>query len=495
MARISVLAGLCVFLFALPASTLAVPTWCYTNYPGAVFCDDFDRYCVNRPVDPTEACAPVSDERDHNAMGQVWKGQHSCGYVASVNDQAYDTYPYGGRTGGDLNYATAGMPLIDDIFGAGFGAVRGTDLTPLVLEFGLAGSFKIPHGNTYLEMGYGRGGLLFAVDGPTPAEGSLTNWVSSEDCTPCGLCSDSVCRTNYPIICRQTPTPAGCPTLAGAKTIPAIAAGAVAFLDSNPCHCEDPSIHWSTNRYLSFFDGLQWWILRNGLFPDPGGSEPAPGDFLLSTNQYNYVRMTVKSTTVIVELRAAGVLSRCEVPLAYIGPFSSLSMGYQIPCKLKVGSWECCTSKFGDCFGDNPGEWCLRLAPGGGVNTLDNIAVHGGQGYAEDGACCYPDTSCEVRPQGDCTFLGGQPGPAGTTCETHACCPPLLPDHDMDGDVDLADFGWFQTCLAGPEMPVPTVPCRCADYQNDEHVDGLDLARFLGCMLGPEIPADPHCAD
>ncbi len=192
--------------------------------------------------------------------------------------------------------------------------------------------------------------------------------------------------------------------------------------------------------------------------------------------------MTVKSTTVIVELRAAGVLSRCEVPLAYIGPFSSLSMGYQIPCKLKVGSWECCTSKFGDCLGDRPGEDCLRVAPGGGVNTLDNIAVHGGQGSAAEGACCFPDTSCEVRYQGDCTLLGGQPGPAGSTCETHACCPPFLPDHDMDGDVDLADFGWFQTCLAGPEMPAPTVPCRCADFQNDGHVDDLDLLLALDVL-------------
>jgi hypothetical protein len=129
------------------------------------------------------------------------------------------------------------------------------------------------------------------------------------------------------------------------------------------------------------------------------------------------------------------------------------------------------------------------------VNTLDNIGVHGGQCAAEEGACCFPDTSCEVRLQGDCTVLGGQPGPAGSTCENHACCPALKPDHDMDGDVDLADFGWFQTCLAGPETPVPTVPCRCADFQGDDHVDSIDLGTFLGCMLGPEITADPNCAD
>jgi hypothetical protein len=65
----------------------------------------------------------------------------------------------------------------------------------------------------------------------------------------------------------------------------------------------------------------------------------------------------------------------------------------------------------------------------------------------------------------------------------------------MDGDVDLADFGWFQTCLAGPEAPPPTVPCRCADFQGDGVVDAIDLGTLLGCMLGPEIPANPDCAD
>ena len=414
MTRRTVLAASCFFLVIIPSQILAANTWCYTNFPGAIFCDDFDRYCWTAPADPTQTCEPVGDERDHGAMGEVWHGMHQCGYVAGVNDQDYDTYPYAARTGGDLNYANAGMPGIDDVFGEGYDAVRGTDLTPLVLEFGLDGSFKLPHGNTYLEMGYGRGGTLFPTDGPAPYEGSLTNWVSSEDCTPCGLCNDAVCRTNYPIICRQTPTPAGCPTLSGTKIIPAIAAGAVAFLDPNPCHCGEGSIHWSTNRYLNFFDGRQWWILRKGMFPDPGGPQPAPGDFLLSTNQYNHIRLTVKSATVIVELSAAGTLSRCEVPLAYIGPFSSLSMGYQIPCKLKVGSWECCTTKNGDCLGDRPGADCLRLAPGGGVNTLDNIAVHGGQGEAVPGACCFPDTTCVEAYQGDCQALGGQPGPTIT---------------------------------------------------------------------------------
>ncbi|MBI4579364.1 MAG: hypothetical protein HY718_06650 [Planctomycetes bacterium] len=477
----------------IPGEVLAADTWCWANHPGAIFCDDFDRYCVSPPADPTQACAPVGDERDHGAMGQVWRGMHQCGYVASVNDQAYESYPYAARNGGDLNYANAGMPGIKRVFGEAFSAVRGTDLTPLVLEFGLNGSFKLPHGNTYLEMGYGRAGTLLPTDGPAPYEGSLTNWVSSEDCTPCGLCSDAVCRTNYPIICRQTPTPAGCPTLAGAKVIPAIAAGAVAFLDPNPCHCNEGNIHWSTNYRLNFFDGLQWWILRRGMFPDPGGPEPAPGDFLLSTSQYNYIRLTVKSTTVIVELRAAGTLSRCEVPLAYIGPFSSLSMGYQIPCKLKVGSWECCTSKTGDCLGDRPGADCLRLAPGGGVNTLDNIVVYGGQGEAAQGACCYPNTSCDVRLQGDCTTLGGVPGEPGSTCANTACCPPLLIDHDMDQDIDVEDFGWFQTCLSGAYVAPPTVPCYCADLDHDGDVDTPDVEIFVECMLGPEVPANPNC--
>ena len=125
--------------------------------------------------------------------------------------------------------------------------------------------------------------------------------------------------------------------------------------------------------------------------------------------------------------------------------------------------------------------------------TIDDLALYGGQGYAEQGACCFPDTTCVVTYYGDCQVLGGQPGPAGSTCQNHACCPPLLPDHDMDGDVDLQDFGWFQTCLSGDEEPPPTVPCRCADFDHDNDVDELDMATFLGCMLGPDIAANPSC--
>lgn len=67
-------------------------------------------------------------------------------------------------------------------------------------------------------------------------------------------------------------------------------------------------------------------------------------------------------------------------------------------------------------------------------------------------------------------------------------------DFDNDGDVDLQDFGVFQSCLTGPTGP-PTEGCLGADLDHNNNVDGNDLARFMQCMTGPEIPASPECAN
>jgi len=66
-------------------------------------------------------------------------------------------------------------------------------------------------------------------------------------------------------------------------------------------------------------------------------------------------------------------------------------------------------------------------------------------------------------------------------------------DYDLDGDVDMADFGEFQICLsASGEIPTG---CDGSDLNNDDAVDALDLSLFLQCLSGADIPSDPNCAN
>ncbi|HSW44956.1 MAG TPA: immunoglobulin domain-containing protein [Phycisphaerae bacterium] len=68
-------------------------------------------------------------------------------------------------------------------------------------------------------------------------------------------------------------------------------------------------------------------------------------------------------------------------------------------------------------------------------------------------------------------------------------------DLDNDGDVDLADFGLFQVCLAGPyPSPIP-MDCGNCDLDRDNDVDADDLGKILLCLSGASVSADPNCAD
>jgi len=480
----------------MSADLLAADTWCWANHPDALFCEDFDRYCVDPPPAPGR-CEPQDvDIRDPAAMWQLWDAYHNCGWVMGLHDEYCSSPPYCAKIGcqawnNELGYGNMGLnSFIRDKFGSDFSEVRATDLTPLTLEFAMNARIgtRIQSANLYVELGRGRSGILL------PDENTITNWAISDNCR---LCGDSGEQDYYPIICRQSPAPAGCAGVDAAPVVPALAAGALAFLDSNPCHCGEARGHWPYTTHLAFFDGLQWHTLRKGLFPDPGGSELAPGDFgLVDGDVQHRVRLTVRTATVTVELRVGSpvVLSRCEIPRVYLGSFTSMLVGYQTPCQVEDGTWSCNGAL--DCNGPcGPAKTCcVSGAPGGGTVAVDDIVLSGGQGYAEAGVCCLPDTSClEDTFQGDCQAIGGSPGDPGSTCGTTACCPPLMADHDMDGDVDVQDFGWLQTCLTGLYVPPETLGCTCADLDHDGDVETSDIEVFIGCMLGPEIPADPSC--
>jgi hypothetical protein len=64
-------------------------------------------------------------------------------------------------------------------------------------------------------------------------------------------------------------------------------------------------------------------------------------------------------------------------------------------------------------------------------------------------------------------------------------------DFDADGDVDLEDFVFFQTCFNGPNRS-PSATCAVnADFDGDGDVDLSDFSVFQACFNGPNRP--PTC--
>lgn len=68
-------------------------------------------------------------------------------------------------------------------------------------------------------------------------------------------------------------------------------------------------------------------------------------------------------------------------------------------------------------------------------------------------------------------------------------------DFDGDNDVDQADYGFFQTCLTGPGIPIANPACEPANLDGDQDVDQADRLLFEGCMSGSNVPADPDCVN
>jgi len=102
------------------------------------------------------------------------------------------------------------------------------------------------------------------------------------------------------------------------------------------------------------------------------------------------------------------------------------------------------------------------------------------------GACCMPDLSCVEVMETVCTATYRGPG---TLCQDVVCCPIPFPDADLDGDVDQSDFGFFQRCYSGYNVPMRDDPmCTCFDRNKDGDVDMYDFGEFLKCYTGANVP-------
>ena len=71
----------------------------------------------------------------------------------------------------------------------------------------------------------------------------------------------------------------------------------------------------------------------------------------------------------------------------------------------------------------------------------------------------------------------------------------VSPDFDGDGDVDLTDFGFLQTCFTPPGVAPLDPACDVARLDPDLDVDANDFGIFQACLSGANIPADPTCDD
>ena len=126
----------------------------------------------------------------------------------------------------------------------------------------------------------------------------------------------------------------------------------------------------------------------------------------------------------------------------------------------------------------------VTLAFAGGLPAADTYTVtvrdavqSMAAGLSLDGEMSSPATPAAL-PSGD-----GQPGGNAVFRFTIAA----TGDFDLDGDVDLADFGLFQACFNGPNQPPPA--CNAdADFDGDADVDLVDFGAFQACFNGPNRP-------
>ena len=73
-------------------------------------------------------------------------------------------------------------------------------------------------------------------------------------------------------------------------------------------------------------------------------------------------------------------------------------------------------------------------------------------------------------------------------------CGDPFADADRDGDVDMDDFGRFQRCFGLASANI-TEECKCFDHNGDQAVGIIDYGAFDVCGSGPDVPANLACDD
>lgn len=535
-------ATLAVSLLVLGFCRADAIAFCPTSYPNEIFCDDFETYCADGGYpEPGQPRCTVTDKAGGNPWVQkVWyrtSGSDDgvgCGYPMILEDGA-DLILAGVTSGRYVNKGELGQdsvrdwvlsegqpqPVLDihrfigNVFGEEYASVAASDSEPLVMEFMAGANFsKLYNSSGYIELAFG--------DHTNNLNRANTDYVKwpKDSCTNSGAP-----KGPWPLICAQEdaspimphmPADAGCPSLV---TNPppvhqAIAVGALAVLDTEPCPSSGSPKSAPRNTHLALFDGQLWWTLQHNrpaestgtVIPVNGAPMPPPawnfypGDFALSgsgsTNVFhNEIRLTVKTNTIKVELASwqkgsngyTYIVSNTmdNIPRKYTGPFDRIRSGVGPGCELVTGAgWATCRTI--------SGRQCLYDAEGYFVE-LDNIVLYGGYGNPVEGACCnVVDGSCTMVLQQDCT---GHWTSSNQRCENTLCCPRIFGDTNSDGSVDMNDFAVLQLCTTtGGGLMNPS--CRCFDSNGDNAINIDDFEHFVDCANGPEVPGnnDTPCA-
>jgi len=502
--------GTASILLVLTAAAPCPAGWC-DEAGESIFCDDFDRYCVN-PPDPPLTCT-TNDTRNDAALRQVWRysswdyklnGFCGAGMKGEDLDTVLTSLPYGGRlpnggnSGGTLGQSTVDLtPYIQETLN-GSTAVNGTDENPLVLRFAISAvSNALTMSNGYLELALGDPNGEVDDIAQAPTDFVMVGADNGAGCLSCKpTCSYPYASVDvaWPTVCQQDDPHALCPPK---QTIvrKTLAIGALAMLDTDPCECRTDYEHHKVprNPYVSYFDGIEWHAL-------PHPENHGVGDFVWGWRQDTIV-FTIKTNTVDIshtrynggtwfENRVFGL------PRRYTGGFNRLRSGTGVSCQLENDVYAC-SSAYND--GKKKCKLMGEYTCTGNVYTsntsryasFDDVRLYGGVGQTVPGACCRNDATCVETDLTTCEqVLGGRYQGDNTTCDTTSCCPYPFADIDTDGDVDQDDFGLFQICLTGFVPSVPT-GCECLNHNGDAGIDAADFEAFSACATGPNVPAVP----
>jgi hypothetical protein len=91
---------------------------------------------------------------------------------------------------------------------------------------------------------------------------------------------------------------------------------------------------------------------------------------------------------------------------------------------------------------------------------------------------------CEMLDLNDDSFIDG--ADANILVEQITGAMPWPGDLDLDGDVDLADFGRFQVCITEFEQPGFEEYCEFADVNRDADLTEIDYQKFHDRLAGPQ---------
>lgn len=565
---------LACIVFALSVSGASAENrWC-SQFNDSIFCDDFDRDClVSQQPPPPQVCASDSSKGDPQLRG-LWQytsfivnSGASCGSNMTVEeiDGILPSQPFGGRhaNGGDeagvLGQNTVDLlPHIETAM-PGYTLANGSDSQPLVLTFtmGALALGAMQYNNGYMELSMGDPARLNPVSDPAKA---VTDWIMAgtpdgADCVDCSLScpqGQTASRNPWPTVCQQEFPHASCPPKMTVVRN-ALAVGALALLDNNPCHCcpsptpgktgyayRCPAEHrnpdfpdgWQepTNVHLSYFDGVEWRVLREGV-----GGPGSYGDFrwgnywiyltlpdgtvLGNTDSaWEEVRIVVKTSTVDIYHRTKNVnpdgnggwvetwvesLAK-DLPRRYTGGFNRLRAGTDEGCQL-IPRWASnyrnayeCDLLNGDKYGKRRCKINNEYSCRGGNSpyrssavSFDNVRLHGGIGVV--GACCLGNGDCSILSPEECAAAQGVFRGSGTLCDTSicqgACCLPR-------GVCAMAPVAACSGRFRGPGTTCgePCCPDPFADWDGDRDMDAADFAALQRCLNKPVGTPQNECA-